>query len=350
MLTTSDVLFGLLLPLLLMTGAVFVAGAWSRHVDTRASLWRSRAVLCAGLTIVFVLGWVVLFGVPTQVPPLLATDWVVFVLPALACFGLLDARLRFPSPARIGAVMFLCGLSAWCVMKPLVDARTVAPSQGATAMTAITLLCVLWWASVELLEKRGQASRAAGTVPADNPPTSTDNPLISARNPLTSAGVLMVLSVSIAVVLLLSGSQSLGQKAGVLGASMTGVVIGLLLFIRRATPAPAGSNDVTRANSPSFSLAHGATVVVVVGVVLLLASGVFYALPGVWWFNVMLLACVPLFPWLAEIQFIRRHTDGRAFRSALVRIGLAALPATVAVMLAVVRFVNALSDDPYAGY
>jgi len=322
MLTPWELFAGAGLPgLLTLVVGLLAWRPWGRG----ASLGTGRAASTVALGGAFVLAWIILFGGLNQFPPTDATSWGVFLVMGLSVWGVVEALVKVPPPARIGVAMLGVSVFVYFLIKPLVVSKALAASQGASAMGGLTILILAWWASVELLERRGfERTTEESSTP------------MSGQNGLTSAGVLLVLTTTIAMVHGMSGSFSFSQKAGFMSAGIGGIALVALWAVTR---------------SRTMSLAHGPVLVVVAGAGMLLATGRFYS--EITWASTWLIVLIPFAPWLADVGPVGRWTQGKPVRGALVRIGLSAVPAMVALSLAGLAFYKSMqqnANNPYGGY
>lgn len=314
MLTPWELFVGAALPMVVALAAALVGWRSRARSDAR-SMAAGRVAGTVAVAVGFVSAWGILFGGLIPFPPTDATSWVVFAVPVLAAWGILDGAIRLPPPGRLAGALVLVSVFAYLLVRPLVVSESLESTQGASAMGGMTVVAMAWWASVELLERQGFATGVAG------------------QNGLTSAGVLVVLAGTTAVILGMSGSQIFAQKGGFLAAGVGGLAVVALWGVARGR---------------GVSLAHGTTLVVVTGVAMLLTTGKFYS--EVAWPCVGLIVLIPFAPWLAETKLLKRWTTGRPVRGALVRIALAGVPALVALTICGMAFYKAMQDrtnDPY---
>jgi hypothetical protein len=219
----EQMLLGVVLPAAVALAVFVLARTWRRD-----SLGRIGTVLAIGGG--YLAGHLALRGWP-PFPPAESTQWLVFLVLLVTFLGAVDVTSRVPDWVR-WAVRAAVSLAVPCLLlQPLVD-HAWSP---AVAMQWISLTALAIFASWSFLD--WLASRTHG-----------------ATLPL----VLLIVSVGTSLVLLFSGSASLGQLAGVLAATM-GVSL-LLAFLR-----------------PGFSLGHGAVPVAMVLLAGLWINGKFYA-------------------------------------------------------------------------
>lgn len=195
MLTSMDLWVGLALPAAL-AGGVLVAG-W-RIAHRRASARDSRS--WAGPVAVaaaFIAGYWGLLGRP-DLPPLDATDWLFYLAGALAVPGLADALLRLRLPARVVLITVAVAASFLVLGWPLLRLEGEAAADARAQATIAAVLATASIVALDALAVRISAVRLSG--------------------------VLLAVAVPAAVVVVLSGSQRLGQIGGLLAAIAMGMV------------------------------------------------------------------------------------------------------------------------------
>ncbi|MBI3837523.1 MAG: hypothetical protein HY288_06280 [Planctomycetia bacterium] len=243
-----DLLAGVELPIVLTAGTLAVGWFALRHRhgarDSRS--WAGPLALGVG----FAGGYWALFGLPAF-PPLDAIEWLFLLTPGLVLLGLLDSLGRVPLQVRVVSIAASAPASMLLLSWPLLNGNNYDSRQAVLFATA-TMLLVGWIAAMDGLAARVSAAQLSA--------------------------ILFCAAAPAALVLLLSGSQRLGQIGGVLAATQF-----------------AGSL-VNYALGPA---ALGRGVIVVFGVLFggLLLSGYSYAelRPE----NALMLLAAPLMSWLA---------------------------------------------------
>jgi hypothetical protein len=276
----SDFWAGLVLPAAL-AAAVPVA-AW-RIARGRASARDSRSWGApAAVAAAFVAGYWALLGRP-ELPPLDALDWLFYLAPALAVVGTADAWLRLRFPAR--AVLIAASVAATFVL-------VAWPLLGGEASARILVAGALATASIVALDALAVRISAA-----------------------RSGAILLAAAAPAAVVVMLSGSQRLGQIGGLLAATAGGML---------AVNFALGSAAVGRGTVVVFgTLAAG----------LLLCSYLYAELQTA---DAVLLAIAPNMAWVA---YLVPRRAGR-LAAIFVQLGLVLGTAAIALVRAWLRFVE----------
>jgi hypothetical protein len=189
MFVLRDFLAGVMLPAALTAATLVAAWRASRHHHGARDSRSWAGPLAIGLG--FACGWWALFGT-SQFPPLDATEWLFLLTPALVVLGLLDSLARVPLQVRVASIAASVPASMWLLLWPLLRANNFDSRQVVLFATATALL-VGWIAAMDALAPRVSATQLSA--------------------------ILFCAAAPAACVLLLSGSQRLGQIGGVLAAT-----------------------------------------------------------------------------------------------------------------------------------
>ncbi len=289
------VFYGLVLPASICAAVVFLTG-W---------LFRSHPWVAAGpgwalgVGAGFVAGYHAVDGWP-PLPPTESQHWLVLVaLPAMVLVSCLGPYPHTPLFARVSIRLFQFLLAA-ALAPLLLQSYLKYDWSGGQATMWITNLgtsAIVLWLMTDLL-KEWRPGR-----------------WVVAALSLVAGGT--------GVVILMSGSQSLGQ----MGLSLAGVLA-------------AGW-------AVSWVLPNGAVTPATVGVALTLLVGLWlngYYYASVTATNAVLLAVSPLAAWLVELLPLRKSPDWRVGVLRVVAIGI---PVGVALALAAIRFQKAMSQPSY---
>jgi hypothetical protein len=195
MLTTRDLLMGVLLPAAISASVVTIGWrATKRRLGQRdARLWAGPLAIGAGLGG----AWLALFG-REGIPPGDATGWLFVAIVPLSVLGAAEAWYRFPLQGRLASAAISVGALFWLLAAPLVAPD--APDRDAV-LKAVALaagLTVGWIVVMDQLGRRVSSARASA--------------------------ILLVAALGAAYVVGHSGSQRLAQIAAALAAAQVGIL------------------------------------------------------------------------------------------------------------------------------
>ncbi len=293
MITTRDIVVGVLLPALVSGLVVFIG----RLLGGRAA----RAAASLGVGIGFVVAYGALFGVPS-IQPLDSIDWLFFAAIVAGALGAIDAwfwtstRVRWRFLARALVVVALSVSLVWLLARHLLVFEWIG-WRGPVHIGLIALMMTLVWAFTDLLHRRSGAFSLN----------------------LTLACVTGIASAAIAM----SGTIRFGQIGGILFATLAAVATLGILFFRNPTP-------------PGAALVFSALYVGLVSA----SSQLFLIYGGLAHLNAALLLLAPVCAWLGELVPSRNATV-----RASARLVAALLPATVAATLAAIEFARLQSES-----
>jgi hypothetical protein len=296
MLTLRDVLVGLVLPAL--AGAAMFFGSWRRPRPGSAEKTGNDASAAVpfALAVGYVVGDTGLFGTP-RFPPGEAVHW----LPGAAILmGILPLVLRLvwgKPPATLVAVGLVFAATIYAMAKPFVE---FSWSTG----ESVVWLAGTWIAAMALTLGLAAAMK-------------------NERGVLIPTGLVVVLGLGAAVVMM-SGSQTIGQRAGMLPATLAPLVVLGILFHTNIT-----GSEV----APMLVLLFGG---------LLLCTHWFSELTAL---NAVLLLLAPLGAWIVKIPAVRSL---RNWQRALVTTTTMAIPAAIAFSLALSKFLADIAEP--SGY
>jgi hypothetical protein len=277
MITRIDFIFGIALPLLL--GFVFFL--FGRRFAGPLALGAGLATAVFGTT-----GW------PDQFPPNDSIAWLGFLAVAWMIVGVADAARRWPQALRWLVAAAVSFATVW-----LLSGNQRASWSGQEQIVWIGSLSAamfVLWASMDLLAER-VSGRMLGLL-------------------------LMLLAGLTALVIAMSGSQTLGNRAGTLALAML----------------PAWA--LGRPKIP----ARGTAIVFVplwCGVVLAHHLYSYADVPPTW--SLLLVGATPLLWWLGQAPPVRRRTR---WQQVAVQLSLALVPLAIAVILVAIPFIKAMEE------
>jgi hypothetical protein len=201
MFTRADLWAGLLLPAAVTAGLLIVAcRATRRRMPARDSRsWAGPLATGAG----FVAGYLALFGW-VGLPPGDAVNWLFFLAPALALVGTVVACGRMALPGRLLLIALVVPLSLVLLSWPLLSAQGAASGELETRLSIAAALAIATVAGLDALSARISAARFDA--------------------------ILLAASAPAAIVLMLSGSQRLGQVGGILSATAAAALAAHLIL------------------------------------------------------------------------------------------------------------------------
>lgn len=247
MLTTHDILWGIIFPAMLAIVAMLVSHVppWKR--DAKTLPFGPAMAVGGGFAVAFagIAGW-------PKLPPIGFEGWLVYLAMAAAVIGVVAT---FPKTRSI-VVQILSALLVIATAYFLLAWR--APQWGLFAVVAVA--GVVWWFATDRLAARAQGPGL---------------PIL-----------LGLFGACAALVLTNSGTQSFGQIAA--GAGVAVGVVGLTgLWFRR------------------LSLAHGGVLALTITLMAMLLCG--HLLAEVTWRDVIILAIAPLTLWIGQLPPLRRR-------------------------------------------
>jgi len=294
MLTSSDLIFGVILPFALAT--VILAIAWRPWKRSRGTpgLW-GGPVACG---VAFAAAFALLQGPRHLFPPNSAIMWLFFVAIGFTLLGLIDALVLLPR--TLGAILVFAAAAggAGLLLKFNFINQNWDALHGVLWLGAIAAMTAFWWASFE-------QSAVGGSMTA---------PLAMAATGGISALIIAVLV-----------EQTTGQALGAMTIAL-GVAVVLMAWSGKAT------------------VARGTGIVVAgIGVSALAAAYFISSLPLQY---VLLLAFTPAALWVGRVPAISRL---RPWLRSVVQIALLLIPLVVAAVLAVLqaRRDATMGSDPY---
>jgi hypothetical protein len=287
MFTLRDLIWGIAVPALISALAGVATWLMSRREQsTRLQFWMGTVALGAGFCAAF-LGMVA--GKP--IPPRESTDWLFITALGCTILGLVDGLCSVPNwLRRLIAGLWLAGICA-VLLRPLLQSQTLSMTALIAWVVGAGLVLGVWWA---LLDAFAHVSHG---------------PL----QPL----LLCLVSGSVGMVLLLSGSKLLGQLGGSIAAAL-------------------GPWVLFAAVAVSISLARGPALTFVSLMGALLICGYFYAY--LTWQNGALLALAGIGAAAAGVL----PAALRGWKRAVVALALVLIPAGIAVGLAAKEFSEAM--------
>jgi hypothetical protein len=287
MFTLHDLIWGIAVPALISALAGVAAWLLSRREQPgRPHFWIGTIALGAAFCAAFL-------GIVARkpIPPRESTDWLFITALGCTVLGLVDGLCAVPNWARrLIAALWLAAICA-VLLRPLLQGETLSMSALVAWVVGAGLVLGAWWA---LLDAFSHVSRG---------------PML----PL----LLCIVSASVGMALLLSGSKLLGQ----LGGSIAVALGGWVLFAAFAV---------------SISFARGPALTLVALIGSLLISAYFYAY--LTWQNGALLAMAGLGAALSGAL----PPALRGWKRALVALALVLIPAGIAVGLAAKEFSEAM--------
>ncbi len=290
MLTLRDLLWGVALPAF-AAAAVLGMGwqPWRREHPAGTGLVAVPVALAIG----FVLGSGGVLGWPA-LPPLDSVEWLVLLGFFWAAVGVAESLLAISGVRLWLERALVASVSAWLLLRPLVSYAWSGAEAGAW-IAGLTGAMLLACAALERCDDRSPG--------------------------VSSAAAALILAAASGLVLLLSGSQKLGQLAG----ALSGSLLGLVVFAAVARGAALGRGGVL-----VFGMLWSG----------LLIAGYFYA--GLTWLNALLLFSAPLLGCLNELRALNGLNR---WQRAATHLALVAFPCGVAVMLAALDFARSLAES-----
>jgi hypothetical protein len=296
MLTSSDILYGVILPFALSVVILLVAWRpWKRSRGTPAA-WGGP--LAAGAA--FAVAFASLQGLHHVLALSSAIMWLFYIAAGFTLLGLVDASVRLPSALRAVLVFVAAVAASGMLLRFEFTNHVWDPQHGVLWLSAIALVTLLWWITLE-------QTAVGGAIVA---------PLAMGALGGSSALIIAVLV-----------EQTTGQAIGAMTIAV-GVAMVMMIWSGKA------------------SLARGTAMVVAgVGVSALAAEYFVSSLPLQF---VLLLAFAPVMLWSGRVPAIRRM---RPWRRTAVRFVLLLIPLGVAVVLAILqarRDATIGGGDPYS--
>lgn len=292
MLTPSDIIFGVVLPLVLAAAVLLLSRL--RKID---GAWAGPVAVGGAFTVAFGC----LEGAKHLFPPASATPWLFYIGMLFTGVGVLDAMVRMPGWLRAVVVFLATGLGAGLLLRFNFVNQTWDGLHGALWLSGIAIVAVVWWACFET------AAREGGVV-----------------MPL---GAMMVCGIGGLVVMLVA-DQTVGQAMGALAVALVGAAAVVGWF-------------------KDISLARGTAMVVAgVGVCALAAA---YFVSDVPMVDLVLVGVTPLV--LAVGALLPNKGAGPPLRLAI-RLVIVLVPLGIALGLAVAQFRREAAEksaDPYSG-
>jgi hypothetical protein len=300
----QHILFGGVIPLALaIVLVIFDVRPWRRGAERSAS-W--SVVLAVGMG--FVVGYGFALGWPA-LPPRNANDWllwggIVFVLLGVVDGLLGGARRRGRRAFILRGLLVLAGLGAMSYLQVAPLLKGLWAGGGWAFIIAATVVGWLWWLQADRLAQR-----------------------LDGR---TLLAMWFLVAGAAAQLVMLSGSQSMGQAVGGMIAALFGS-LGVLLMLR-----------VTRAPASVIMI-----VAPIVAGLLVNALAWLDPHPPAWRVGAVLLA--PLLPWLVEPTPVRRWGW---LSKTLIQLAMVVLPLTAMLASAAMEFAekNAVGVSPDAYY
>ena len=293
MLTLRDLLWGVALPAVAAAVMLVVAWQpWRREHRAGARPWAVPLALAIG----FVLGAGSVLGWPAF-PPLDSVEWLWFLALPWAAVGVAESLVAISGVRLWLERALLASVSAWLLLRPLVP-YTWDGAKAAVWITGLAGAMLLACAALDRCDNRSQR--------------------------ITTAAGVLILAAASGLVLMLSGSQKLGQLAG----ALSGSLLGYLVFACVARGAALGRGGVL-----VFAVLWSG----------LLIAGHFYA--GLTRLNALLLFSAPLLGCLSDVRPLKGLKRWQRAAAHLVLIGL---PCGIAVALAALDFARSLAESSEA--
>jgi hypothetical protein len=298
MLTLRDVLFGLLFPALVGVATFFVCQRRPRPGSAERTGNDAANSTPIALALAYILGDGTLFGVP-RFPPAEAIGWVYFaaiLLAMLSAFAKIAWRWQW-SGLAVAGVVFVAMIYA--MAQPLVE-------QTWTTGESVVWLAGSWIAAMAVtLGVAGVQRHERGAV--------------------FVAGQAIVLWLGAAVVLM-SGSQTFGQKAAILPAPLVPMVLLAIIF---------KTNLASPEAAPMFVLLFGGV---------LLCAHWYTELTAL---DAALLFVAPLGAWIVRIPAVGTL---RTWQRNLAELAAISIPAAIAFGLALSKFLADIAERSAYGY
>jgi len=267
---------------------------WSRK-DRPRSPWAAPLAMSLG----FVAGYIGIHP-KHQIPPFtpdVGEDWIFYIAILAGVIGIFSALLRLPNVVRAIFAAGVSALAAYLLISRLPGVFN--GPEGTTLLIVSGVAMFLWIVSAEVF-----AARAGG---------------------LRASIVLSVLTIATSMILMMSGSQTIGQWGGAAAATVCAAVP--VAFLARGS-----------------SLAYGAFVIAsILGGLLII--GKFYNDPEPPVLHIALLWATPILAAISTIPALSRTAGRRAISSAI-----ALAPALLAVTLTAIAFAKAMSEKSNSPY
>lgn len=266
---------------------------WNRQRPAPHGHWGGALALAAG----YAAGYATLMGWP-PFPANTAAQWLVYLALLAGAIGLAEPWWRGKAWLRWGIWLGLGGATAWLQFGALVE-HTWSTAQAVLWIGGLALATAALCAALDALAER----RDGASLPL----------------------ALWLTAATTSAVLLLTKSALLGQLAG----SIAGIF---------------GAATVLAWWAPSIRLSRGAMTVFGLLFVALLSQGHLYSELSLW--GALLLYLAPFAAWLGETERVKTMVPARGV---LVRMGLVAIPAAIALLIAFLewRSSSATSDYQY---
>jgi hypothetical protein len=290
-LSTGDILLGVLLPFVLAAGILKLA-----RLMKIGGQWTGPVAVGVAFTVAF--GCIE--GAKHLFPPASAVPWLFYVGVLFTGVGVLDASVRMPGWLRAVVIFLATGLGAGLLLRFNFTNQTWDALRGALWLGGIAIVAVIWWACFENVAREG------GVV--------------------MPVGAMMVCGMAGLVVMLVS-DQTVGQPAGALAVALAGVAAVVGWF-----------GDI--------SLARGtAAVIAGVGVCMLAMA---YFISGVPMVDLGLVAAAPL---VLAAGAALPNNGSHPSRQLAIRLMIVLFPLGIALGLAVAQFQREKAEnsaDPYS--
>lgn len=264
---------------------------WDRQRLAPHGHWGGALALALG----YAAGYATLMGWP-PFPANTAVQWLVYLALLAGAIGLAEPLWRGKAWLRFGVWLGLGGVAAWLQFNSLAE-HTWTTLQAIQWIGGLALATAALCAALDALAERREGASF---------------PLAFWLTAAVTSGVL-----------LLSKSALLGQLAG----SLAGIFGAAVVFALWA---------------PRFRLSRGAMTVFSILYVALLSQGHLYSELSLW--GALLLYIAPLAAWLGEMEKV---TTMRPSRSVLVRMGLVAIPAAIALFITFLEWRTSSTASDY---
>jgi hypothetical protein len=289
MLSTNDILSGVLLPAIL-SGLILLAGI--RWASGRA--WVS--VLALGVP--FTLAFACVNGAGHLLPPSGAVDWLFYLGLLFTGVGLVDSSVRLQLWARALAMFLAAGAGAFLLLRFNFINQTWDIAHGVGWLTLLAAVSTIWWACLETVALEGGI--------------------------LLPASAMLILGIG-GLAIMLDADQTTGQAMGALAVALAAAA-GIAIW------------------RPAIRFARGACAVITgVGVCAIAGAYFISDVPAL---HLILIAAAPLMLLAGRWSPVRR-----LWLAVGIRIALLLIPLGFALGLAVLQFRQEQADrsaDPYS--